>query len=120
MRKQLTTTEKGKALELEPGFLGVFAINQIPQDVPQHCALSFVANLQPDNLPGNHWVAVRRSASGRGYYFDTFGRMPPREIQHWLMKNCSNWTYNKLIVQKLDDSSACGYMCIRFVKYNKL
>ena len=120
MRKQLDSEEIRKALELVPGFLGVFPINKIPQNVPSHCVLSFVANLQPDNLPGNHWVAVRKTVNGRGYYFDSFGRLPPREIQHWFMKNCSNWTYNKLIVQKLDDSSACGYMCITFVKSNKL
>src|SRR5579863_7326157 len=72
----------------------VFAINKVP-DIrpPLHSTVYFIANLQADNLPGSHWVAVRRLYN-QGYYFDLFGRLPPMEIMAWLTANCSSWTYN--------------------------
>jgi len=119
-RPPLKTSDIRRALAGEPGFVGVYAINRVKDiNAPKHRSISFVANLQADNLPGNHWVAVRRMADGNANYFDSFGRVPPLEIQHWLMKNSSIWTHNNLIVQKPNDKSACGYLCIKYVK-NKL
>ena len=93
----------------------VFAINKVP-DIrpPLHSTVYFIANLQADNLPGSHWVAVRR-LHNQGYYFDLFGRLPPMEIMAWLTANCSSWTYNLQCLQDKDDLTACGYLCIAFV-----
>src|SRR5277367_5051433 len=98
----LKTSNIRRALAGVPGFVGVYAINRVKDiNVPKHRSISFVANLQADNLPGNHWVAVRRMADGSANYFDSFGRVPPLEIQHWLMKNSSIWTHNNLMCKNL-------------------
>ena len=116
--KVLTTIDICRLMQGDNDFVGVYPINKVLDiRVPKHKSVSFIANLQADNLPGNHWVAVRRSAAGNARYFDSFGRIPPLEIQHWLMKNSSVWTYNKLIVQDFNDKKSCGYLCIRFVKH---
>src|SRR5277367_6182685 len=98
MKQPLKTSDIRRALADEPGFVGVYAINRVKDiNVPKHCSISFVADLQADNLPGNHWVAVRRMADGSANYFDSSGRVPP----------------NNLILQKSNDKSACDYLCIK-------
>ena len=114
-RPQLSTLQINKVMKDDDSYLGTFAINKIPTP-PPHKNVSFIVNLQSDNLPGNHWVAVRRLANGRGEYFDSFGRMPPMEIQHWLVKHSNDWTHNTIRYQKPNDKSACGYLCIAYLK----
>ena len=95
-------------------FIGVFALNKLPQHVlPGPCKL--IVNLQYANLPGSHWTAIYRNDSGLGYYYDSFGRIPPLEIQCWLVNNCGHWTWNTLTIQY--DLSSCGYLCIDFLKH---
>ena len=114
--KALSTSDLKKAFEKDPEFLGVFALNRIPiQPVPVNKNVKFIINLDPDDLPGSHWVAVRRT-EGRGFYFDSFGRVPPLEIQNWLVQNCHVWTYNPIVVQKKSNKVICGYLCIEFLK----
>ena len=116
--KALTTDDIQRYLKSDNEFIGVYPINKVNGiNTPKLKNVAFIANLQADNLPGNHWVAVRRCSSGYAKYFDSFGRIPPREIQHWLVNNSNCWTHNKLIMQKLDDKTACGYLCIAFVKH---
>ena len=89
--KLLTTHDIEDVLKEDDTFKGVFAINQVKDFKPLKASnVTFIANLQADNLPGNHWVAVRRNG-GAARYFDSVGRVPPPEIQRWLVKNSSNW-----------------------------
>ena len=114
--KALTTKDIEDAMVGDPQFQGIFAINRVKDlKVPKDQHVTFIANLQADNLPSNHWVAVRRSG-GAAQYFDSAGRVPPPEIQRWLVKNSSNWTYNNKLLQSLNDDTSCGYLCIAFVK----
>ena len=117
MDDQLSTSDINKYLCNVKHFKGVFPINKVTTIQPKKEEyVTFIANLQPDNLPGNHWVAVRRTNEYCGFYFDSYGRLPPPEIQMWLTKNSSKWTYNFLRIQNTKDVSACGYLCIAFVK----
>jgi len=117
--KQLNTQQIRAALKHEPNFLNVYALDQLlhlalPQDTTE---IKLVANLQPSNLPGNHWIAIyRRPSDGRGYYFDSFGRSPPIAIQRWLTIHCNNWTFNNLCIQSRNNTVLCGYLCIKFLK----
>ena len=114
--KLLTTHDIEDVLKEDATFKGVFPINQVKDFKPLKASnVTFIANLQADNLPGNHWVAVRRNG-GVGRYFDSAGRVPPPEIQRWLVKNASNWTYNNKLLQSPLDDKSCGYLCIAFVK----
>ena len=97
MDDQLSTSDINKYLCNVKHFKGVFPINKVTAIQPKKEEyVTFIANLQPDNLPGNHWVAVRRTNEYCGFYFDSYGRLPPPEIQMWLTKNSSKWTYNFL------------------------
>jgi len=114
--KALTTSQLRAAFVNDPEFLGVFAVNRIPQQrIPLWRNVKFIANLDADNLPGSHWVAVKRT-DGHGFYFDSFGRLPPHEIQMWLANNCTLWTYNPQAIQLKSDKVICGYLCISFLK----
>jgi hypothetical protein len=113
---QLSTFEIEDAMKNVPNFLGVFALDKLPRHVPAAgIPVKMIVNLQASNLPGNYRVAVYRRADGRGYYFDTFGCIPPLEIQHWLQSNCSEWTYNKLLLQSPFNTVLCGYLCMQFL-----
>jgi len=113
--KQLSTIDISDAFKNDPTFLGVFAVDKLPATV-QPGKVKMVVNLQPSNLPGSHWVAVFRRDSNVGYYFDSFGSIPPLTIQVWLSKHCANWTFNRLTIQPINDNELCGYLCIEFLK----
>jgi hypothetical protein len=57
-----------------PGFLGVFASDQLPdiRRVGQGC---LVANYDPAHKPGTHWIGMC-FYDGTGYYFDSYGFGP--------------------------------------------
>ncbi len=123
--KQLSTSDISKALAHDLTFLGVFALNRLPTQAQvrgllttrrlfDDSTLKLVANLQYSNLPGSHWVAALVQ-DGQGHYFDSFGSVPPLEMQHWLNQNSSDWTWNTKVVQSMDDNVLCGYLCIDFL-----
>ena len=113
--RQLNTNDIRHALRTDAAFIGVFPLDRLPRGVGKIKTIKLVANLQPANLPGSHWVAIYR-CGGKGYYFDTFGEMPPHEIQCWLAANTLTWDYNRRIVQSKSDDASCGYICIYFLK----
>lgn len=94
-----------------PGYSGVYPCNRIPKSTSGRCAM--VINLDNDRKPGSHWVCVFVDDSGRGEYFDTFGRPPSGPIKNYLMRNCSRWTYNRRQIQSAA-SSYCGHYCILY------
>ena len=52
-------------------FQGVFSADTLPEK-PR----LLVGNTDPSDKPGNHWIAVFVDSTGRGEYFDSFGRKP--------------------------------------------
>src|SRR5271154_4788709 len=114
MLTALNTQELQYAMKGDPAFVGVFPIDILPKNVNKLKTVKFICNLQPSNLPGSHWVAVYR-CEGRGYYMDTFGRIPPPELQHWLATEAKSWDYNRNVIQSETDEIACGYICVYFL-----
>src|SRR5271163_905077 len=97
------------AMKHDRDFVGVFALDKLPLQVPTPCKL--IVNLQYANLPGNHWTAIYRDADGVGYYFfHSFGRIPPHEIQGWLAQHCARWTWNVKTIQKQSYTVSCGWL----------
>src|SRR5271167_1590457 len=74
-----------------------------------------IVNLEPNHLPGSHWVAIYRRAA-KGYYFDSFGRLPPTTIRIWLANNTQRWAYQPRMIQSPNDKVSCGYICYEFLK----
>lgn len=65
--------EAGKLL-IGEAFEGVFASDQIPQNATWKC---LIANLDPSDKPGSHWIAMARNPYKKGngvIVYDSFGR----------------------------------------------
>ena len=57
---------------LGDAFSGVYSADQIPPLTAQ--APYCIANLDPANMPGSHWVALARRPDGHIVYYDSYGR----------------------------------------------
>ena len=96
----------------------VFAANRLPLYVSLPSYI--ICNLDPDHLPGSHWIAIYISESGYGEYFDSFGRRPTGSHLKFLKRNNKQFTFNNLRIQN-DFTSVCGKYCIVYLyfKYRK-
>lgn len=111
------TTEIEKILSKDrftgPVFGGVYACDQLPEKLPPNKHL-YVANTDPANKSGQHWVLFYFRPDGHCLYFDSFGLAPirPSFIQ-FMESNAESWTYN---MRRLQDprSTVCGFYCIFF------
>jgi hypothetical protein len=114
----LNTMQIDAFMRNDPIYLKTLALNQLKDVIPPtpFLPLKMIINLQTQNLPGDHWVAIVRNANRIGYYFDSYGEMPPLPIQHWLANNCSEWHHNYQQVQHDSDNLSCGYLCIIFLQ----
>jgi hypothetical protein len=53
-------------------FLGVYPSDLLPlTNMPKNSALVF--NTDPQDKPGQHWIAVYVDKGGKGEYFDSYG-----------------------------------------------
>ena len=119
----LTTNQINTWLNDEPGFLGVFSINKLPRQVPSIPSdIKFVVNLDSDNLPGTHWIAIIRLNSVCEV-FDSFGLVPPSEVQIWCTEHAKKWICNSKCIQD-PTSTLCGIYCCLFLtsrhKFNSM
>ena len=90
-------------------YRGVFASDQLPRVTGV-----LIANVDPINKPGSHWVAIYISADRqRGEFFDSFGRAPDQRLTLFMKCNCVNWIYNKRQLQSVV-SKCCGHYCILY------
>jgi hypothetical protein len=114
------------ALRKHPGFLGVFASDELPDRVPPGSSL--IVNYGASNTGGSHWVAMR-NLNGRGdaEYFDSYGF--PADAEDILLKSKTHfeaylksysatgrYVYNKLNLQCVD-SDVRGQYCVYFIKH---
>jgi hypothetical protein len=79
------------------------------------CVGFYIINLQSSTEGnGTHWCALYYA--GNSSWFDSFGFVPPEEIELLL----GDYNYNDNDLQNID-SSSCGFYCIAFIKflYNK-
>ena len=92
---------------------GVFPLDLMPPSRGRPECM--VVNLDPQNKPGSHWIAIYINQDGFGEFFDSYGRCPEKkEIKNYLKKNCKDWTVNEKLLQS-PLSSTCGQYCIYFL-----
>ena len=98
-----------------PNFLGVYARNRLPRGLKKRHSFSLIANTDPDNKNGQHWIAIYVDESDNGEYYDPFG-FPPihQSFENFLKKRCSQWIYNRVVVQH-PFSTVCGQHCIVYL-----
>ena len=93
-----------------PQYRGTFSCDTLPSGVTG----LMIANTDPQDKPGEHWIAIYLSPDGKhGEYFDSFGRRPPATFETFLNDNCLVWTFNTRQLQSIV-SNMCGYYCIYF------
>ena len=121
-KRPLDTIELNRMMRDDKHFKGTKALNLLTSFKPLFLyePLKLIVNLQTDSYPGNHWIAILRKRSGVATYFDSLGKYPPTEIANWLHKNSTAWNYTKTKLQKLNDLSSCGYLCVNFLKKNNV
>ena len=94
-------------------FDGVFPCDKLPQTIQYPCAV--VANTDPSNEQGEHWVAFHFDNEGNGEYFDSYGRPPENNsLFAFLVNNSVTCKCNSVPVQGLN-SEVCGQYCISFL-----
>jgi len=94
---------------------GVFSKDQLPT-IPK--AGGYIVNLQDSvdesgkSLPGTHWTAFYIE-NNKAIYFDSFGCLPPVEVESFL-KPYKPYRYNRKEIQNIR-GSVCGYYCFYFL-----
>ena len=87
-------------------YQGVYSSDTLP-DRPH----LLVCNIDPSTKVGSHWVAIYvDEKTGRGEYFDSFGRPPQGVFKTYMNKHCIVWTFNNRQLQSVI-SSFCGFYC---------
>ena len=89
-------------------FQGVFSSDNLPER-----PTLLIANTEPANRPGDHWVAISVDRSGNGQYFDSYGRPPSKTFRDYMNRHCrkKTWTYSRKQLQSAA-SNVCGQYCI--------
>ncbi len=97
-----------------PHYKGTFMKDQLsgkPKET--ECA---IVNFNNSNQPGTHWVAFYKNGVQR-IYFDSFGQIPPTEIQKYL-KTPEEYKHNTPVIERNTDvvqkpnTNICGHLCI--------
>ena len=73
---------------------------------------SLIANTDPSNLPGQHWVAFMKK-NGKNFFFDSYGMKPSSHFSHW--REFDGWSHNVMDLQQ-EELDVCGDYCIFFLK----
>ena len=88
-------------------FQGVYSCD----DLPERPTL-LIANTQPANRPGDHWIAISVHRNGNGQYFDSYGRPPSKTFRDYMNRHCrKTWSYSRKQLQSAV-SNVCGQYCI--------
>ena len=95
-------------------FKGVYAMDEIKLIKTVSYPSSYVINLDPSYKPGSHWVAVYFDRNGEGEYFDSLGRYPPHEVEHFLCSHAKGWKYNHMQVQEIF-TTTCGQFVLFYI-----
>jgi hypothetical protein len=90
-------------------FNGVYMKDQLPDKLERG---SYIVNLQSSkDGGGTHWVCLYHTPNF-SYYYDSFGFVPPLEIQNKIIP----YIYNDMEIQDID-STACGFYCVALVLF---
>ena len=105
-----------------PFFLAVCATDELPARLPAQAFV--IVNYQPSTMPGDHWVAFRKSGSHFDW-FDSYGLQPDAEdlivgdhaqFKRYLREQgAQSVTVNKIDLQQLH-TQVCGHYCCWFGK----
>lgn len=94
-------------------FKGVFPCDHLPRIIRKPACV--IANTDPANKRGTHWVAFYFPSKGPAEYFDSFGNYPSNKFfRRFLHANSKLFVNNKKRLQSAF-SSTCGHYCSVFL-----
>lgn len=102
-----------------PFFLGVFSSDPLPTSLPETWGL--IVNLDPEDLPGTHWIALwQANPENPIEWMDSLNLPPQRhrnmDIYLWTSRHSPHGEYerNTRALQAFN-SKACGMYCLHFL-----
>ena len=101
-----------------PYFKGVFPSDLLVKQKIDSFPCGLIANTDPSNKPGEHWVAFYFDSDGKGEYFDSYGAKPKsKRFKSFLNKNSKGkYIWNSVPLQS-PFSSTCGQFCLFFMTF---
>ena len=93
---------------------GVYSANTLPLKVIDKPKI-FIVNLDPNFLPGTHWVVIYCLENEICEYFDSLGDSPTKRLTPFLVKNSTQYAFNHRRIQGFLDS--CGMFCLFWAYY---
>lgn len=93
---------------------GVYAGNNLPLIVNDKPKI-FIVNLDPNFLPGTHWVVIYCLPNGICEYFDSLGNPPSKLLTTFLVNNSVQYAFGERRLQGFLDS--CGMFCLFWCYY---
>ena len=97
-------------------FCGVFPSDKLPRTIDKY-PCGFVANTDPSNKPGTHWIAFYFPSEQKGEFFDSYGQPPDFYGDAFrTFLNSYEWTYNTRKLQSAW-SDVCGQYCIFYLSH---
>ena len=99
-----------------PIFKGVFPSNMLPKQKISRLPCGIIANTDPADKPGEHWVAFYIDINGKAEYFDSYGQRPTLSYFKDFLKLNSKGNYirNTMPLQG-SFSSVCGQYCLFYL-----
>lgn len=96
-------------------FDGVFPCDQLPIQLPLYPS-TVIANTDPVNAPGKHWIAFYFNENKHLDYFDSYGLSPETYpgLSEFASMNSSTVSFNDRQLQG-NLSDVCGQYCIAFI-----
>ena len=97
-------------------FCGVFPSDLLPK-VLDTFPCGFVANTDPSNEPGKHWVVFYFQSEREGEFFDSYGKPPDyyhETFKEYVIGHSINWTFNSKQLQSIL-SDVCGHYCVFYL-----
>ena len=93
--------------------IGVYSKDRLPVE---RRVGSYIVNMDDyDNSMGSHWCAFKIFDNAKVCYFDSFGFVPPKDIDEFL-KIFKPIAWNNRQIQDIN-SENCGRFCLLFIKY---
>lgn len=98
--------------KISSSFLGVFPCDKLPRTLSWPSSL--IANTQPSNDAGEHWVAIFINKEGYADYFCSYGVPPQFEFRDFLNLFSCSFRYSKKRIQS-NLSTTCGQYSVFFL-----
>ena len=101
-------------------YVGTFSLNTVPALPPSSSSSSsFIVNTQTENLPGQHWIAVR-CIRDTAWIFDSLAFPPlPTLCNHLLIHCHMKHLYQCKTVVQPPQTQTCGHHCVFFLLRNE-